>query len=476
MDSWERFNETSLPPKKAFYSKLHLEDISDKGYLHAQKVWEEFGIRNLGEYHYLYVQSETSLLVDVNETFRDKCIEIYGLDPSYFFSTPGLAWQACLKKTKVKLELLTDIDMLLMVEKGTRGRITQSIHRYTKKNDKYMTNYDKSTESSYLIYLDANSLYGWAMSKKLPVNGFKWENDLSRFNESFIKNYNENSDAGYFLEVDIEYPKQLWSFHKDLPFLPKREKLEKVGKLVCSIENKEKYVIHTRALKQALNHGLVLKDVYRVIKFNQEAWLKLYIDMNTKLRTETKNEFEKYFFKLMNNSVFRKTMENVRKHRDIKLVTTDERRNKLVSEPNYHTTKQFSENLLAIEMKKTKLKMNKPIYLGMSILDVSKTPMYEFWYDYIKPKYKEKAKLCYMDTDSFVINVFTEEFFEDINNDVERWFDMSNYDKNDKTPLSIGKNKKLIAMFKDDLEEKIMKEFCVPRAKTYAYFKDDDSE
>ena len=121
------------------------------------------------------------------------------------------------------------------------------------------------------MYLDANNLYGWAMSKKLPINGFKWENDLSRFNECFIKNYNENSDVGYFLELDIEYPKQLWSFHKDLPFLLERRKLEKVEKRVCSIEDKEKYVIHIRALKQALNHGLVLKDVHRVIKFNQEA-------------------------------------------------------------------------------------------------------------------------------------------------------------------------------------------------------------
>ena len=158
------------------------------------------------------------------------------------------------------------------------------------------------------------------MSKKLPVNGFKWENDLSRFNENFIKNYNENSDVGYFLEVDIEYPKQLWSSHKDLPFLPERKKLEKVEKLVCSIEDKEKYVIHIRALKQALNHGLILKRVHRVIQFNQEAWLKPYIDMNTKLRKEAKNEFEKDFFTLMNNSVFGKTMENVKKDRDIKLV------------------------------------------------------------------------------------------------------------------------------------------------------------
>ena len=153
-----------------------------------------------------------------------------------------------------------------------------------------MKNFDKSIESSYLMYLGANNSYGWVMSRKLSVNGFKWINDLSKFNENFIKTYNENSDAEYFLEVDIEYPKQLWSSHKDLPFLPERKNLEKVEKLVCSIEDKEKYVTHTTALKQALNHRLILKDVHRVIKFNQEAWLKPYIDMNTKL---AKNKFEK---------------------------------------------------------------------------------------------------------------------------------------------------------------------------------------
>ena len=157
-------------------------------------------------------------------------------------------------------------------------------------------------------------------------------------------------------------------------------------------------------------------------------------------------------------------------------MTTEEKRINLVSEPNYHTTKQFSENLLVIEMKKTKVKMNKPVYLGMSILDISKTLMYEFWYDYVKPKYKYKAKLCYMDTDSFVINIFTEDFFKDISNDVERWFDTSNYDKNDKRPLQIGMNKKLIGMFKDELGGKVMKEFCVLRAKTYAYLMNDDTK
>ena len=180
------------------------------------------------------------------------------------------------------------------------------------------------------------------MSQKLPINGLKWveKSRLSRFNERFIKNYNENSDIGYFLEVDIDYPKELFNLHKDLPFLPERKKVNKVEKLICSVEDKEKYVVHIRALKQALNHGLILKKVHRVIKFNQRAWLKSYIDMNPKKR-KAKNEFEKDFFKLMNNSVFGKTMENLRKHRDIKLVTTDEKRSKLVSEPNYHTTKRF---------------------------------------------------------------------------------------------------------------------------------------
>ena len=169
-----------------------------------------------------------------------------------------------------------------------------------------MKNHDKIIESSYLMYLDAKNLYGWAMSQKSPVNGFIWENDLSRFVEDSIKNYNENSNVGYILEVDVEHPKKLFGSHEDLPFLPERKKLVKVEKLVCGIEDKGKQVIHIRALKQALNHGLILKKVHRVIKFNQEAWLQPYIDMNTKLRKEAKNYFEKDFFKLMNNSVFQK--------------------------------------------------------------------------------------------------------------------------------------------------------------------------
>ena len=199
--------------------------------------------RGLSWFHDLYVQTDTLLFADVFEKFRDTCIEIYGLDPSYFLSAPRLAWQVFKKKTNVKLELLTYIHMILMIEEGIRGGMCQLVHTYAKANNKYMKNYDKNIDLSYLMYLDANNLYGWAMSQKLPINGFKWVTDVPWFNERFIKKYNENSDIGYFLEVDVEYPKKLWDSHQDLPFLPERRKLEKVQKLVCSIEDKEKYVI-----------------------------------------------------------------------------------------------------------------------------------------------------------------------------------------------------------------------------------------
>ena len=178
----------------------------------------------------------------------------------------------------------------------------------------------------------------------------------------------------------------------------------------------------------------------------------------------------------MNNSVFGKKMENLRNHRDIKLVTSDKRRNKLVSEPNYHTTKHFSEDLQAIEMRKIKIIMNKPVYLGQAILDISKTLMYEFWYDYLKPKYQIKAKLCYMDTNSFIIHIEAEDFYKDTANDVNRWFDASAYKEKDERPLTTGKNKKVIGKFKDELNGKIMKEFCALRAKAYAYLMEDSSK
>ena len=360
-----------------------------------------------------------------------------------------------------------------MVEKGIRGGICHSIHMYAKANNKYMKYYNEDEESSYIQYLYANNLYGWAMSKKLPVNGFRWlESDkINKINEDFIKNYIENDNKRYILEVNVKYRKRLHELHSDLPFLPERMEINKCKKLICNLSNKKKYVIHVNSLKQALNHGYKLKKIYRVIEFNQKEWLKPYIDMNTELRKAAKNDFEKDLFKSMNNSAFQKTMENIRKHRYIKLVTTDKKRSYLFSEPNYHTINLISEDFSIIEMKKTKVKMNKPIYLGLSILEISKILMYEFWYDYMKPKYDNNVKLYYIDTDTFIMNIKTNDFYEDIANDVENRFDTSNYEV--KRPLQNGKNKQVIGLMKDELGGKIITEFVTLRLKTCSYLTGD---
>ena len=403
MDEWNKFNEKVLPSKESFYSNLTLENITKTDYAHANNVFKKFNINNLGEYHDLYVRSDTLLLTDIFQSFRQSCLKNFELDPVHFVSLPGLAWQACLKKSNVELELLTDYDMLLMIEEGIRGGICHAIQRYVKASNKYMKDYDKKKKSSYIQYLDANNLYGKAMTEKLPVTGFKWLDDISRMDEDFVMGYHKNDIKGYILELDIDYPSKLQNLHSDLPFLRERMVINNTKKLVCNLNDKKNYVVHINVLKQALDHGLKLRKVHRVIEFDQEAWLKEYIDVNTELRKKATNDFEKDFFKLMNNAVFGKTMENVRKHRDIKLVKTDKKRNKLVTEPNFHTMKLIDNNLAIIEMRKVKVKMNKPIYLGLSILDISKITIYEFWYDYVKSKYEDKARLCYMDTDSFLL-------------------------------------------------------------------------
>ena len=313
MDSLERFNETKLPAKESFYSRLTEEDISDEDYTHARKVWEEFNMEHLQEYHNLYNETDVLLLADVFKNFRNICLENYELDPAHYYTAPGLAWDAALKVTDVNLELLSDIDMLLMVENGIRGSVSMISNRYGKANNKYLGDKFNSNEpSKYLQYLDANNLYGWAMSKPLPTRGFKW------MKTSELETWELHS---CILEVDLEYPKKLHDLHNDYPLAPEQIEVNKVKKLIPNLWNKKKYVIHYENLKQYLNLGLKLSHIHRGIKFEESQWLKKYIALNTDLRTEAKNEFDKDFFKLMNNSVFGKTMENIRNRVDIKLVT-----------------------------------------------------------------------------------------------------------------------------------------------------------
>ena len=311
------------------------------------------------------------------------------------------------------------------------------------------------------------------MSQPLPTGGFKWVD----VNPNKISELATRTDKGYILEVNVSYPKDLPDSHNELPFMCERMGINGVEKLVPNLRDKTNYVIHIQALNQVLQHGLRLDGIHRAIEFDQSAWLKTYIDFNTQLRTAATNDFEKDFFKLMNYSIFGKTIENIRKHRNIGLVTTEEKYLHTVMKPNFESGVLFGETLMGCEMGKIKVVMNKPAYLGQAILDLSKIVMYEFHYGYMVPKYGlEKLKLCYMDTDSLVHDIKTEDFYEDIANDVEARFDTSGYSKTDFRSLPIGFNKKVIGLMKDELGGKIMTEFVALRPKLYSYRKLDGSE
>ena len=477
MDSIEKLKDTKPPPQQAFYSKLTGKGINNYNYNHVLNVWKTFKMKTLKEYHEVYNITDVLLLADVFENFRDICLKNYGLDPVYYYTAPGLAWDAMLKMTKINLELLSDVDKLLMIEKGIRGGISIISNRYGKANNKYMANFNKKELSKYLMYLDANNLYGWAMSQKLPVHSFKWMTDKEIKNLFKVQVVQFWERTPCILEVDLEYSEELHDLHNDYPLCPERVECDKgVKKLIPNLRNKNNYVVHYKTLMQYLNLGMELKKIHRGIKFIEDDFLKPYIDMNTNLRTQAKNNFEKDFFKLMNNSVFGKTMENIRNRVNVKLVNTGEQFKKLAAKPNYESRKIFNENLVSVHMKKTSLTMNKPVYLGMSILDLSKTLMFDFHYKYIKPKYGKQAKLLFTDTDSFLYEIQTEDFYKDISGDVKNRFDTSDYSKGHPSGIPTGVNKKVLGMFKDEAAGKNITEFVGLRAKLYSYKMEEGKE
>ena len=368
MDSFNRFEETQLPNKEDFYSILNDEHISDEDYEHAKRVWKKLRSKTMGDYHDYYLASDVLLLSDVFENFRKTCLEYYKLDPCHYFTCPGLSWDAILKMTDIKLELMTDIDMFQFIEKGLRGGISYIANRYSKANNKYMKKYDEKAPSKYIMYLDANNLYGWAMSQYLPTGGFRWMKE-KQINKIDLAKYMDDSKKGLIMEVDLEYPEELHDLHNDYPLAPEKVKVTKdmlseycqniaekysittglVSKLIPTLGKKEKYVLHYRNLQLYIDLGLKVTKVHRVLKFNQSPWLKQYIDFNTEKRKNAKNAFEKDFFKLMNNSVFGKTMENIRKRVDVRLVTNEKKLSKLTSKPTYVSSKALVKRLMIVD-------------------------------------------------------------------------------------------------------------------------------
>ncbi|XP_066931708.1 uncharacterized protein [Clytia hemisphaerica] len=367
-DDITRFDETELPPRESFYSTLSEENVSEEDYNHAKNVWNKFEMESLKDYHNLYVLTDVLIMADVFEAFRKNCLQHYQLDPAHYFTAPGMSWEAALKKTGISLQLLTDPDQYLFVEKGIKGGISMITQRYAKANLEDLPNYDPTIKDTHLVYLDANNLYGWAMSQSLPIGNFQWlqDDEIEQFDVSIIS---DEAEDGFIIECDLDYPAILHDAHSEYPLAPERmevaedmlspkqkEILRKENtefksypKLVPNLFDKRKYVLHYRNLKCYLSLGMKLKSISRILTFKQSKWLKPYIEYNTIQRSRSTNDFEKDFFKLMNNSMFGKTMENMRKRRKVNLVTAPNSLRRFVAQPSFKKLHIFHENLVGVE-------------------------------------------------------------------------------------------------------------------------------
>ncbi|XP_074035974.1 uncharacterized protein [Leptinotarsa decemlineata] len=474
IDSFDRFDEVCLPPINAFYNKLEDKPCPRRLYQRAQDVWKSFNCQTLGQYVDLYMKTDILLLADVFEQFRASCLRTHNLDPAHYYTLPGLTWDAMLKYTKVELELLTDPDMFLFVERGIRGGLSQVCSkRRAHANNKYLNNYESSNPDKYLMYFDVNNRYGWAMSQYLPYDGFKWcDTNID------VSSIPDESDVGYMLEVDLEYPKHLHDSHKDLPYCPEHinpktkkpsKSIKELTTLMATLQHKEKYVIHYRTLKQAIANGIIITKIHRVLQFNQLPWLKSYIDLNTELRKRAMNEFDKNLFKLMNNAVFGKTMEDIRKRVNIKLPTKWAVRYEAeayISKPEFKNCMIFNENLVAVELRKLQVYLNKPIQVGQAILDLTKTTIYDFHYGYMRHRFGNNCVILYTDTDSLIYEICNHDPYEMIRKDCHKFFDTSDYPSNNQFNVPLV-NKKVLGMMKDENNAIPMTDYVGLRSKLY---------
>ncbi|XP_050059716.1 uncharacterized protein LOC126551002 [Aphis gossypii] len=466
-----RFRETI----KVFSIEITLtdENITDNDYIHAKNVWNVFNIKTLGEYSDHYLKTDVVILADVFVNFRDLCLSTLELDPAHYMTAPGFAYDCMLKYTKIELERLKCPNMLLFIENSIRGGITQSTKRYAKANIPNIEglNYNSNEPITWITYLDCVNLYGKSMLTELPFKDFEWVDD---FNIDVTK-IADDSEVGYILQVDVDYPKNLHKTHNDFPFLTLNEcsPNSNVKKLLTTLLPKKNYIVHYKNLKQAISHGLKIVKIHRAFRFSQKKWMSSYIEFCTKMRTEAKNEFEKEFWKLLINSVFGKCMENVRTRASIKLVSSGKKANKLMAKTNFKDRTIYSKNLMAIHQHKETIKFDKAIYVGSAILDVSKTFMYDFHYNVMKKKYDRKISSLYSDTDSLIYTIQTKNFFDDLKNDLLPYFDTSNYPKDHYCFSEIHKSQP--GFFKDELKSIILKEFVSLRPKLYAYKTIDDT-
>ena len=445
--------------------------------------------KNPGEYMLLYVKTDALLLCDVFENFRELSHSYYGLDSCQYFSLPGLSYDAMLKMTGVKLDLITNIEMQTMIEDNIRGGITTINHRHFTANNEYLNDYDPQIHSSYVMYVDANNLYGKGMSEKLPTRNFRWlsQQELETFN---IIEIDTNGETCYILKVDLKYPKELHDIHNDYPlaleckyikkvdispynkqFLEDHDKTFKSTRKLCpDLRDKKKYVCLLKNLKFYMRHGLILERIYCILAADQSNFLNPYIDFNSKKRKESAHiKFKSDFFKLMNNAVYGKTIEDIRKRSKVDIVQDQKQAKKLVSKLQFKGFQILSNEVTIVQSAKARIVLNKPIFVGFMVLENAMYIMNHFWYDVLKEKYEDRIKLLLSDTDSYIYSVYTNNAYSDLYDLREYNMDLSSYTTD--SPLQKYHNsqsKKVSSKFSDEKPEKIIKEVVALKPKTYS--------
>lgn len=475
-------DETTLPSIDKFYNDLSQERCSESDYEHAKTVFRVFQCQNLRDYCRIYLTSDILLLCCAFEEFRKMTFSYYGLEATGFFTLPGFAFEAALKMTREKLELLTDPQMYLMIESGIIGGVSMSNCRYLKANNRECADYDPSKPSMYIQYYDVNNLYGICQSSKLPHSNFQWMSEQEKLDFDITK-VTPADETGFILEVMLYTPPDAALHEKlaDLPPAPLHDtvkyeqlspwqqnhpncKLESNQKLILDLRPEKKCVLHALTLQTYCDLGLTFK-ILRGISFDQKNWLKPFIDFNTSKRKQAKNDFEKSLFKLMNNATFGKFIESQRNRREVRMALTKRRFITLVSKPNFHDFSAFDKAFIAVELKKTSVTLDRPIHCGFTTLCISKAFMYTMFYKVLRPMFNGKFFLAYTDTDAYIAAVYTDSVTEMVRPYAEMYFDFSNLDKNHE--LFSCKNATEMGFLKCEAKGKIISEFISLKSKMY---------
>ena len=484
----KKLERTKLIPKDKFYNELKEEHITDEQYQFYKDVCEKFEIKTFQQYYDLYLTTDVLLLTDICAWYKQESLKTYGLDPFWFVTSPSMAWNAMLKISGVELELLTDVDMHNFFKKGLRGGLAYIGNKYAKANNPQIPEYDAKKPTTYIKYFDLNNLYGYCMMDSLPVGEFEWVTEIDSIRPETTAEY------GYTFEVDIEYPQELHEEHNDFPAAPERFQPpgSKYEKLVNHFLKKERYVANWRVLQMYQDMGCKITKIHRGIRYKVAPFMRDYLNLNTEKRKAAKNDFLKDYYKLMNNSVFGRTIMNKEKFGEYE-ITNAKRYRWLMRKP--HMVKNQTvinrcgncaelmlgdsgecdreENCcVMIEKHKTTVTLDQPIYVGVTITDLAKLRMYQFW-SMLKEKYGKNIKLLMTDTDSFVVQWTCEDLVEELRSMCEE-FDFSNYGT--EHPLYNVQNKKVPGKMKDEYPNKEITEFVGLRAKCYSLLFDDDTE